>query len=51
MVVTVADRASDSDEFLLEAQTINANYVIRAGPDRHLHQAEYDSAGCQPLSG
>jgi Transposase DDE domain len=42
MVVTVADRESDIYEFLLEAQAMNAKYVIRACYDRHLHQAEYD---------
>jgi hypothetical protein len=42
MVVAVADRESDIYEFLLEAQTIKAKYVIRACPDRPLHRAEYD---------
>src|SRR5438309_8971254 len=42
MVVTVADRESDIDEFLLEAQAMNAKYVIRACPHRHLHPAEQD---------
>jgi hypothetical protein len=39
-VVTMADRESDIDEFLLEAQAMHAKYVMRACPDRHLHQAE-----------
>jgi hypothetical protein len=42
MVVTVADRESDIYEFLLEAQAMNAKYVIRACHDRHVHHAEYD---------
>jgi len=41
MVVTVADRESDIYEFLLEAQTLNAKYVIRACYDRHIDHTEY----------
>lgn len=41
MVVTVADRESDIYEFLLEAQALNAKYVIRACYDRHVHHDEY----------
>jgi Transposase DNA-binding/Transposase Tn5 dimerisation domain len=36
MVVTIADRESDIYEFLLEAQKLNASYVIRACYDRHV---------------
>jgi len=41
MVVTVADRESDIYEFLLEAQTLNAKYVIRACYDRCIESPEY----------
>jgi Transposase DNA-binding/Transposase Tn5 dimerisation domain len=34
MIITVADRESDVYEFLLEAQQLNAKYVIRSSHDR-----------------
>jgi hypothetical protein len=47
-VVTVADRECDIYEFLLEAQALNANYVIRAKHDRHL-RADDECAHLQEL--
>jgi hypothetical protein len=43
MVVTVADRESDIYEFLLEAQKLNAKYVIRACYDRHIRSPVHRS--------
>ena len=41
MVVTIADRECDIYEFLLEAQLLNAKYVIRAAHNRHVLDSEY----------
>jgi len=41
LVITVADRECDIFEFLLEAQRLDAKYVIRACQDRHLQSDEF----------
>jgi Transposase DNA-binding/Transposase Tn5 dimerisation domain len=41
MVVTVADRECDIYEFLLEAQLLNAKYVIRAAHNRYVLDSEH----------
>jgi hypothetical protein len=41
MVVTVADRECDIYEFLLEAQALNAKYVIRATHNRAIRDSEH----------
>jgi beta-glucosidase-like glycosyl hydrolase len=43
MVVTIADRECDIYEFLLEAQLLNAKYVIRAAHNRHVLDSEYNT--------
>jgi len=45
-VVTVCDREADIFEFLLEAQTIGANYLIRAGQDRMLAREGAEAEPC-----
>jgi hypothetical protein len=49
MVVTVADRESDIDEFLLEAQKLNAKDVMRACCDRHI-KSDVDRTIHEPLA-
>jgi hypothetical protein len=42
MVVTLADRECDIYEFLLEAQDLNAKYVIRATHNRVIRDSEHE---------
>lgn len=40
-VVTLCDREADIYEFLAEAQRLEAQFVVRAAWDRHLHHPDY----------
>jgi Transposase DNA-binding len=55
MVVTMADRECDIYEFLLEAQRLNAKYVIRAAHNRYVldseHKSIHDGLCATPIRG
>ena len=54
-LVTLCDRESDIYEFFVEAQKLNASFVIRATSDRCLHSEEYSKlwelVQAQPIAG